>query len=91
VAEEFGKGVVEVEVVTLKEPAGAERYRELRRVAGEHLPVPSVLVEGRLVAPSIPEQDDLRLAFGEALGLSQGAGSISGVGLRAAEGEPGRE
>ena len=61
--------MVEVEVVTLKEPAGAERYRELRRTAGEHLPVPCVLIEGRLAAASIPEQDDLRRAFAAALGL----------------------
>ncbi|GAB4257539.1 MAG: hypothetical protein Kow00129_17550 [Thermoleophilia bacterium] len=66
-ADEFGEGVVEVEVVTLKEPEGAARYRELRRQAGEHLPVPCVLVEGRLVSPGIPEQDDLRQALTDAL------------------------
>jgi len=67
VALEFGEDVVQVEVVTLKERVGAERYRELRRVAGEHLPVPSVLVEYRLVSPGIPEQDELRRVFKEAL------------------------
>lgn len=67
-AAEFGDGEIDVEVVTLKEAAGAERYRELRRVAGVHLPVPSVLIEGRLVASSIPEQDDLRTALSAALG-----------------------
>ncbi|MHB1344101.1 MAG: hypothetical protein ACYCX3_07050 [Thermoleophilia bacterium] len=56
-----------VEVVTLKEAAGAERYRELRRIAGEHLPVPCVLVECRLVSPGIPEQDELREHLAEAL------------------------
>jgi hypothetical protein len=67
VAAEFDEGVVEVEVVTLKESEGAERYRELRRISGEHLPVPCVLVEGRLVSPGIPEQDDLRACLAAAL------------------------
>jgi hypothetical protein len=67
VAGEFAEGVVEVEVVTLKERVGAERYRELRRSAGEHLPVPCVLLEGRLVSPGIPEQEDLRALVAEAL------------------------
>ena len=59
-AAEFAADLVEVEVVTLKEPAGAERYRVLRRAAGEHLPVPCVLLEQRLVSPGIPEPDGLR-------------------------------
>lgn len=54
-------------MVTLKEPAGAERYRELRRSAGQHLPVPCVLLEGRLVSPGIPEPDELREVIREAL------------------------
>lgn len=66
-AAEYGEGVVDVEVVTLKEAEGAERYRELRRLAGEHLPVPCVLVECRLVAPGIPEQEDLRARFDAAI------------------------
>ncbi len=66
-AAEFGEDAVNVEVVTLKEAAGAERYRELRRIAGEHLPVPCVLVECRLVSPGIPEQDELREVLAEAL------------------------
>ncbi|MHB0980462.1 MAG: hypothetical protein ACYC5Q_10420 [Thermoleophilia bacterium] len=70
---EFGEGAVEVEVVTLKDAAGAERYRELRRLAGEHLPVPCVLVECRLVSPGIPEQDELRKVLADALaGAAQG-------------------
>jgi hypothetical protein len=67
VAAEFAEGEVAVEVVTLKEPAGAERYRELRRSAGQHLPVPCVLLEGRLVSPGIPEPDGLREVIREAL------------------------
>jgi hypothetical protein len=70
VAAEFGEGTVEIEVVTLKDPAGAARYRDLRREAGEHLPVPCVLVEGRLVAPGIPEQDELRDVFRATLGTA---------------------
>lgn len=66
-AAEFGDGTVDVEVVTLKEAEGAARYRDLRREAGEHLPVPCVLVEGRLVAPGIPEQEELRAVFRDAL------------------------
>lgn len=66
-AAEFGEGAVEVEVVTLKEAQGAERYRELRRLAGQHLPVPCVLVECRLVAPGIPEQDELRQVLADAI------------------------
>jgi hypothetical protein len=67
VAAEFAEGEVAVEVVTLKEPAGAERYRELRRLAGQHLPVPCVLLEGRLVSPGIPEPGELREVIREAL------------------------
>jgi hypothetical protein len=67
VAAEFAEGEVAVEVVTLKEAAGAERYRELRRSAAVHLPVPCVLVEGRLVSPGIPEPDELREVIREAL------------------------
>ena len=67
VAAEFAEGEVAVEVVTLKERAGAERYRELRRLAGRHLPVPCVLVEGQLVSPGIPEPDALREVIQEAL------------------------
>lgn len=66
VTAEFGDDVL-VEVVTLKEHEGAERYRELRRSAGEHLPVPCVLVEGRLVSPGIPEPEALRAVIVEAL------------------------
>lgn len=70
-AAEFGEGVVEVEVVTLKERAGAERYRELRRLAGEHLPVPCVLVECRLVSPGIPEQEALRQVLADSLAVAE--------------------
>jgi hypothetical protein len=66
VAAEYG-GRVGVEVVTLKERAGAERYRDLRRRAGVHLPVPCVLIEGRLASEGIPEQEDLRTQVGRAL------------------------
>lgn len=66
-AAEFGEGAVAVEVVTLKEAAGAERYKELRRMAGVHLPVPCVLVECRLVSPGIPEQDELRQVLADTL------------------------
>ncbi len=61
-------GAVEVEVVTLKERRGAERYRELRRLAGVHLPIPCVLLEAGLVSEGIPEQDALRAVVGAALG-----------------------
>lgn len=67
VTAEFAEGEVAVEVVTLKEPVGAERYRELRRSAGRHLPVPCVLLEGHLVSPGIPEPDELREVIREAL------------------------
>jgi len=67
VAAGFAEGEVAVEVVTLKERAGAERYRELRLSAGRHLPVPCVLLEGQLVSPGIPEPDELRDAIREAL------------------------
>jgi hypothetical protein len=66
VTAEFGADVV-VEVVTLKQHEGAERYRELRRFAGEHLPVPCVLLEGHLVSPGIPEPEALREVIMEAL------------------------
>ncbi|GAB4259086.1 MAG: hypothetical protein Kow00122_16610 [Thermoleophilia bacterium] len=75
-AAEFG-GAVTVEVVTLKEPQGAERYRELRRRAGEHLPVPCVLVNGALAFPGIPEQDQLRRILAERLGTAGGEHALS--------------
>ena len=72
VAAEFGQAAVKVEVVTLKEAEGAARYRELRRQAGEHLPVPSVLVEGALAFSTIPEPDELREVFRRALSREGG-------------------
>jgi hypothetical protein len=67
VAEGFGDGVVGVEAVHLNEAAGRARYRDLRRGAGEHLPVPCVLLDGRLVSPNIPDQEDLREIIAAAL------------------------
>jgi len=64
-----------VEVVTLKERKGAERYRELRRSAGIHLPVPCVLIEGRLVSEGIPEQEELRGHVARALASARGRGA----------------
>lgn len=72
VAADFGESAVRVEVVTLKEAEGAARYRELRRQAGEHLPVPSVLVEGSLAFATIPEPDELRAVFQKALSGESG-------------------
>ena len=81
----FAEGLVEVEVVTLKEPAGAERYRELRRAAGEHLPVPCVLLEERLVSPGIPEPEELRADVVEAL-EGRGDAPAGGAGVDAEAG-----
>jgi hypothetical protein len=83
VAAEFAQGLVEVEVVTLKEHAGADRYRELRRAAGVHLPVPCVLLVERLVAPGIPEPGELRAGVEGALAgrgalLARGGDSDAG-------------
>lgn len=78
VTSEFGDDVL-VEVVTLKEHEGAERYRELRRSAGQHLPVPCVLVEGRLVSPGIPEPEALRAVIVESLAAIGAAGAAGEV------------
>lgn len=79
VTADFGDDVV-VEVVTLKEHAGAERYRELRRSAGEHLPVPCVLLEGHLVSPGIPEPEALREVIMEALRTGVTGGGDEALG-----------
>jgi hypothetical protein len=60
VARDFGEELVRVEVVHLNEEVGRSRYRDLRRSAGVHLPVPCVLLDGRLACPNIPDQTDLR-------------------------------
>ena len=59
-ADGFGDGIVAVEAVHLNEASGRSRYRELRRSAGVHLPVPCVLLDERLVFSNIPDQEDLR-------------------------------
>jgi hypothetical protein len=64
-------------VVTLKEAAGAARYRELRREAGVHLPVPCVLIEGDLASPGIPEPEELRERVEAALLGHRGSGRLS--------------
>jgi len=79
VAAEFGDAF-EVEVVTLKEMAGAARYRDLRRAAGVHLPIPCVLLEGSLISPGIPEPDELRDRLQQALDGAGPAGSACGGG-----------
>ena len=64
-------------MVILKEAAGAARYRDLRREAGEHLPVPCVLVEGTLAFPGIPEQEELRRVLAERLAGRGGDRAVS--------------
>ncbi len=60
-------GRLEVRVVETKREADAERYLELCRSHGKNLPMPSVLIQGRLAFQGIPEAGELRERLNAAL------------------------
>jgi len=61
------EGRIEVQVVETKEPEGAARYFDLCRMNGMTLPVPGILMAGRLVFDRIPGPDELCQALDAAL------------------------
>ena len=66
VAADFGSRL-EVRVLETKREADARRYLELSREHGGNLPMPSVLISGRLAFGGIPEADELRDRLNAAL------------------------
>lgn len=58
---------VRVRVVETKRAADAERYLELAAAHGGSLPVPSVIIAGRLAFAAIPETGALAAALAAAL------------------------
>jgi len=58
---------VRVKVVQTKRAAGARRYLELAAAHGGGLPVPSVIIAGRLAFEAIPEAGALSKALAAAL------------------------
>lgn len=66
VAREY-PGQVEVRVIETKRKEDAQRYLELCRAHGGNLPMPSVLVKGRLVFGGIPEPGEMRQVLNQHL------------------------
>ncbi len=56
---EFG-GAVSWEKVVIKTREGARRFRELGERLGRFPPVPSIVVDGRVVFEMTPSAEDLR-------------------------------
>jgi thiol-disulfide isomerase/thioredoxin len=69
---EFYEGRIEVKVLETKRRADAIRYLELTRLLGGRLPVPAILLEGRLVFDTIPGPDELRRVLDQALAEWEG-------------------
>jgi len=61
------EGRIEVKVVETKKPEGAARYFDLCRMNGMTLPVPAILMAGRLVFDRVPGPDELCQALDAAL------------------------
>jgi hypothetical protein len=55
------------EKIVTKNLAGATRYREFSKALGRPAPVPSIVIEGKLVFDSTPSTEDLRACIQEVL------------------------
>lgn len=55
------------EKIVTKDLAGATRYREFSKTLGRPAPVPSIVIEGKLVFDSTPSTEDLRACIQEVL------------------------
>lgn len=55
----YGKQVFWEKVIT-KELIGAKRYMELSRLHGRNLPVPSIIIDGKLVFETTPSLEELK-------------------------------
>ncbi|MBI5250217.1 MAG: hypothetical protein HY912_12045 [Desulfomonile tiedjei] len=58
---------IEIKIVETKQRKDASRYLDLCRGYGSLLPVPSILIEGKLVFDDIPGPEELRRVLDEAL------------------------
>jgi len=58
---------IEVKVVEIKKREDAARYFDLCRINGRKLPVPSILIAGKLVFDRIPGPDELSRVLDSAL------------------------
>jgi hypothetical protein len=59
VAPEY-KDILTWEKIVTRTLAGATRYREFSKSLGRPAPVPSIVIEGKLVFDSTPSAEDLR-------------------------------
>lgn len=55
----YGTQVFWEKVIT-KELIGAKRYMELSRLHGRNLPVPSIIIDGKLVFETTPSLEELK-------------------------------
>ena len=62
-------GAITWEAVDALSRSGAKRYQELRQQAGKEIPVPAVLVDGRIAFDCMPKADDLTSLLAEIAGL----------------------
>ena len=72
VAPEF-ENALEWETVITKELIGAKRYAELSKSRGRPMPVPSIILDGKLVFDSIPSVEELRECL---TGYIQSSGNV---------------
>ncbi len=72
VASKYDRGLKWEKVVT-KTAAGAKRFFELSRVLGRRLPVPSIILNGKIVFDSIPGTEELETLLDREL---QDAGKV---------------
>ena len=71
VAPEFGENVNWHKVIT-KELSGARRYMELSREYGRSLPVPSIIIDGRLVFEMTPSPETLKETLEQMISEKEG-------------------
>ena len=62
VAPEFKKNLTWEKVVT-RDPGGARRFKELSKALGKLLPIPSIVIEGKLVFETTPGAEVLRFCI----------------------------
>lgn len=60
VAQDFGHEVLQWEVIYTKKLDGAIRYGEISQNLGRPAPIPSILIEGKLVFDQTPSAETLR-------------------------------
>lgn len=75
IAEDFGDAL-RWEKVVIKTREGARRFRELHEAFGRFAPVPSLVIDGRLVFESTPDPEELKEYLSRILADAANAGQV---------------